>query len=176
MKYELIFASTLDGWIGRPDGQLPFSQRADMKHFREQTVGEIVLMGRKTYESLGKALPNRGNLILSRTLPKIVDTGLWVVNSFDEVQNKLEFVKGTKIIVIGGAELYRQALNVLPITTIHHTTVHTTIPEAAKAGGWTDFRLPSTLPPHTVTQVGAGKADDKNQFDWSIRRYDISLG
>lgn len=100
----LIAAVARNGVIGN-DNALPWRLPADMRQFRERTMGKTIVMGRKTAESLGKALPGRDNVVISRQkdfqLP-----GMKVVHSLDEA---LAGRRG-EIMVIGGAEIYRQAL------------------------------------------------------------------
>ena len=86
------------------DNRLPWHLPNDMRRFRETTRGHTVVMGRKTYESIGKALPNRQNVILTRDRWFVAEQCV-VVHSLDEI---LELDDGTsEIMVIGGAELYR---------------------------------------------------------------------
>ena len=84
---------------------------SDMRFFREQTTGNIVVMGRKTLESLpgGKPLPDRDNIILSRD-PDLRARGAAVVHSVEELQKLLADVDTDRVYVIGGAEVYRLLL------------------------------------------------------------------
>ncbi|MDB6071504.1 MAG: dihydrofolate reductase [Verrucomicrobiales bacterium] len=93
--------------IGR-DGALPWHLPEDLKFFRKTTTGHPILMGRKTWESLGRPLPNRRNLILSRTLPP--QPGAEVLRSPDDLKN-LDL--DSPIYIIGGAEIYSL---LLPLT------------------------------------------------------------
>lgn len=91
--------------IGR-DGALPWHLPEDLKFFRKTTTGHPILMGRKTWESLGRPLPNRRNLILSRTLPD--QPGAEVLRSpADLDQLNLE----GPVYIIGGAEIYQLLLD-----------------------------------------------------------------
>lgn len=90
--------------IGK-DGALPWRLPEDMKFFRAQTMGHPIVMGRKTWDSLGRPLPGRRNIVLSRTLPPA--EGAEVVRSVEELEAlRLE----GDIFVIGGAEVYRLLL------------------------------------------------------------------
>lgn len=112
------FAMNRAGYIGK-DGGLPWKCREDMKDFREKTTGNVVMMGRKTWESIGHALPNRDNVVVSNDRE-------WVTEMNDKYksQDNLIFVKGLldairtakimsgkydsdvcKVYVIGGAKL-----------------------------------------------------------------------
>lgn len=92
------------------DNQLPWHLRTDLKHFKEKTSGHVILMGRKTYESLGRPLPNRTNIVLSRT--KIEDTKQLVWAQDPETALLLAeaytICKGNKnYYIIGGDNIYR---------------------------------------------------------------------
>jgi dihydrofolate reductase len=78
---------------------------ADLKHFKEITTGHSIIMGRKTYESLGRPLPNRQNIVMSR-LP-IRDEGIFWANRIDDAYN---IANDDQVFVIGGGQIYRLAL------------------------------------------------------------------
>ena len=82
------------------DGRIPWHISEDLKFFKRTTLGHAVLMGRKTYESIGKPLPGRENLVLSRTADF---PGVRMVRSLDEITEPAD---GRLLYVIGGAELY----------------------------------------------------------------------
>jgi len=108
------------GTIGR-DGALPWRLPEDLKHFRRLTLGKTVLMGRKTWDSLGKPLDGRRNWVLSRD-PSFRPAGCEV---FAGLEQALAAPRSGELVVIGGAQLYRLAL---PYTrTIHLTRVHTRV-------------------------------------------------
>lgn len=105
------------GVIGR-DGTLPWRLPEDLKHFRRLTLGKTVLMGRKTWDSLGKPLDGRRNWVLSRD-PRFAPPGCEVFRRFEDA---LAARREGELAVIGGAELFRQALPLARI--IHLTRVH----------------------------------------------------
>lgn len=99
----LIAAVARNGVIGR-DNALPWRLKADLAHFKAHTSGHPIIMGRKTWASLGRALPNRRNLVVTRH-PGFVAPGAEVVASPEAA---LAAVAGApKVFVIGGGELYR---------------------------------------------------------------------
>ncbi|MGE3165014.1 MAG: type 3 dihydrofolate reductase [Planctomycetota bacterium] len=106
MRISLIVAVGARGVIGRDNG-LPWHLPADLRRFRELTVGKPVVMGRRTYESIGRPLPKRRNIVVSRT-PGYVAEGCEMAPS---LRAALEAVASCEeVMVIGGARLYAEAL------------------------------------------------------------------
>ena len=108
MRIALIAAMAGGGVIGR-DGELPWKLPADLRRFRQLTTGHHVIMGRKTHESIGRALPERTNLVLSRRADYEA-AGCTILTSLDAA---LEYARGAgeaEAFVIGGAAVYRMAL------------------------------------------------------------------
>ena len=114
---SLIVAMDRGGLIGR-DGDLPWRLPNDLKHFRQQTLGKTVLMGRRTWASLGGPLPQRENWVLTRDRDFRAE-GARVFHALDEAlkahnarlaSRALTPSPAAELMVIGGAELYRQAL------------------------------------------------------------------
>jgi dihydrofolate reductase len=118
---ELVVAVSENDVIGRGN-ELPWRLPADLRHFKLLTLGRPILMGRKTYESIGKALPGRTNLVLSRS-PDFAPTDCTVVSSLAEAKGAAG--DETPLMVIGGGEIYRMCM---PLAQrIHLTLVHTRI-------------------------------------------------
>ena|SRR5581483_1167350 len=120
---SIIAAVAKNGVIGKAD-DLPWYIPEDLKHFKQITSDHTVVMGRKTYESimkrLGKPLPNRKNIVITRTPNLNVHPGAFVYNNLDDAFH--EFKHDNEIIVIGGGEIYRQAIDradKLYITEVH---------------------------------------------------------
>jgi dihydrofolate reductase len=86
-------------------GTIPWHLPEDFKFFKTTTMGHAILMGRKTYESIGKPLPGRENIVLSRTMPET--PGVTVIHSLDELKEPTD---GRDLFVIGGEEIYRLLL------------------------------------------------------------------
>ena len=109
MLISLISAMTSDHVIGWK-AQLPWHVPEDLQHFKRLTTGHAVLMGRKTFDSIGKALPRRRNLILSRRIPDATPADTqW----FTQLQEALAAAKQAgeqELFVVGGAEIYALAL------------------------------------------------------------------
>lgn len=117
MLISLVAAVSTNQVIGK-NNQLIWHLPADLKHFKNITTGHTILMGRKTFDSIGKPLPNRRNIIISRS-KNLVD-GCEVADSL-EVALKLCEAE-TEIFIIGGAEIYKQSMqfaNRIYLTKIH---------------------------------------------------------
>lgn len=118
-----IAAMSLNRVIGN-NNKLPWHMPADLKHFKALTTGHTIIMGRKTYDSIGKPLPNRTNIILTRDT-SFTAQGSIVYYSITELLGFIhqETSLPTEIFIIGGATLYSQLLmyvNRLYLTILHH--------------------------------------------------------
>jgi len=120
--YKAIVAVSQDGVIGR-NGDLPWRLSGDLQWFKKITMGHTILMGRKTWDSLPKALPGRENWVLSRKDERA--DGMRLFKSLEEVANYL--LDGQTLFVIGGGEIYRQALPLCH--ELYITEVHQKVPD-----------------------------------------------
>jgi dihydrofolate reductase len=117
-RLTLVAAVADNGVIGR-DGALPWHLPDDLRHFKACTLGKPVLMGRRTFDSIGKPLPGRRNLILTRgTMASAA--GVEVVASIDAARALTE--REPELCVIGGASVYAQSLAMA--TRLYLTQVH----------------------------------------------------
>ncbi|HTM98802.1 MAG TPA: dihydrofolate reductase [Pedobacter sp.] len=117
-KISIVVAISENNAIGK-DNQLLWHLPADLKHFKEITTGHTIIMGRKTYDSIGKPLPNRRSIVITKNASLVIP-GVEVVTS---VANAFELCKQEEeVFVIGGAEIYRQSLAYA--THIYLTRVH----------------------------------------------------
>ncbi len=112
-KISLIAALSENRVIGK-NGKIPWHISADLKRFKKLTRGHIIIMGRKTYESIGRLLPDRTNIIVTRD-PNYQVKGAIVSHSLDEaIKNSLLEIQNWKlpdeIFIIGGAQIYQQAM------------------------------------------------------------------
>lgn len=114
----LIVAIARNGVIGR-DGDLPWRIREDMKHFKNTTLGHAVIMGRRTFESIGKPLPSRRNIVVSRN-PDAAFEGCETATNLDDAV-ALARTSDDMPFIIGGARLYEEALP--KVTEIHLTRI-----------------------------------------------------
>ena len=118
MIKSIVVAISENNVIGK-DNKLLWRLPNDLKHFRDITTGHTVIMGRKTYDSVGKPLPKRRNIIITRQ--PIVIEGCEVVNS---IEAAFTLCAGeNEVFIVGGAEIYRQAINLtdrIYLTIVHH--------------------------------------------------------
>lgn len=104
MLYHVV-AMANNRVIGK-DNKLPWHFSSDLKFFRQLTMGQTVLMGRKTFESIGKPLPGRENFVVSRT-PRQSDGSL---KCFTSIKNALASVKTKDCFIIGGASIFKETI------------------------------------------------------------------
>lgn len=142
--------------IGK-NNQLLWHMPADLKFFKQTTSGHTVIMGRKTFDSVGKPLPNRRNVVITRNTELKIE-GVEVVNSLEKAL-EITQTEEKPVFIVGGAEIYRQALpktDTLYLTTIHHTfDADTFFPEIDRKE-W------------KVISSEAHKADEKNKYDYTF--------
>lgn len=123
MKLSLIAALDQAQGIGH-DNQLPWQLPDDLKRFKALTIGKPILMGRKTAQSLGRALPGRPNLVLTRS-GQVPFEGMQAVASIDEALRFAAEAGAGELCVIGGGEIYRLAM--AQATDLHLTWVDTQV-------------------------------------------------
>ncbi|MCM3566890.1 dihydrofolate reductase [Neobacillus mesonae] len=146
--------------IGR-DNQLPWHLPEDLKFFKRTTMGHPIAMGRKTFESIGKPLPGRDNLIITRQKGYRAE-GCKVFDSMDDF---LEYCnkQNEEIFVIGGAEIFKETFafaNRLYITRIHHVFEGNTYFPVFNLNDW------------TLVSSAQGIKDEKNPYDYEFQVYD----
>ncbi|MDD0823066.1 type 3 dihydrofolate reductase [Mannheimia sp. AT1] len=108
MEISIVVARTKNKVIGK-DNQMPWHLPVDLAWFRQNTVGKPVIMGRKTYESIGRLLPKRPNIILSRSGFEI--EGAYSARSLEQaVELAKNFANTDEIMIIGGGELFKQVI------------------------------------------------------------------
>ena len=126
MKERHIIAAVADNKAIGYKNDLIYKIPDDLKRFKEITMGNVVIMGRNTYESIGRPLPSRDNIVVTSheiVIPENCEN-LFVVRSLEEAYELAETLDGLKIYVIGGAQLYEAALPYtewLDITEIHES-------------------------------------------------------
>ncbi len=121
MNLSLIVAMDLQGGIGRA-GEIPWHLSADLKRFKRLTMGHYLIMGRKTHVSIGRPLPGRVNIVLSRAA-NYHPEGCLVSASLEDALALAQKGGAEDVFVIGGGQVYAQALNLAD--RIYLTRVHT---------------------------------------------------
>jgi len=119
MIISIVVAVSENGVIGK-DNKLIWHLPVDLKFFKDKTSGHHIIMGRKTYESVGRPLPNRVNIVISRSADYIAE-GCIVVHSIKEAIGAV--VDDSEVFICGGAEIYKEALDVadrMYLTRVHH--------------------------------------------------------
>jgi dihydrofolate reductase len=149
----LVAAMGRNGGIGR-EGRMPWHLPAELQHFKRTTMGKPVVMGRKTWESIGRPLPGRQNLVVTRNEAYRAEGAEPVASLVEAV----EAAQGTEVMVIGGGELYREAL---PLAS---RMVLTTIDIEPECDTWFPSWDPSAWTLVEATQVPAGP-DDEPAFE-----------
>jgi dihydrofolate reductase len=161
MMVSIVVAADENNGIGKAN-KLPWRLSADLKHFKKITTGHHIIMGRNTYESIGKPLPERTNIVITSNKMFSAE-GIVVMpglhEAIDFVKSKLE----NECMIIGGAQIYKQAISIS--NRIYLTRVHTVCDcdvffPAIDQDAW---KLISTI---------RHSADDKNEFDYSFEVYE----
>ncbi len=159
-KLTIIVAKAENHVIGN-DNQLIWHLSNDLKRFKLLTTGHPIIMGRKTYESIGKPLPNRTNIVITRNTEWNPE-GILVVHSLHEaIEKAKEF--DSEIFIIGGGNIYKQALELadtLEVTEVHHSFEGDTKFPEIDLEIWKE-----------VFRENFEK-DEKNEFDYSFVRFE----
>jgi dihydrofolate reductase len=169
MILSLISAVANNNVIGGGNTLL-WNLPADMKHFRETTSGHTVIMGRKTFESIGRTLPNRRNIVITRDTNYVRDD-IEVVNSLEEALRLVSLEQGKEFeenqdeveaFIIGGGEIYKQAIDKaqkLYITEVHQDFEGDTLFPEIDKGIWREAHRQDCEP------------DEKNNIPYSFVEY-----
>jgi dihydrofolate reductase len=162
MKMTIIAALSTNGVIGR-DGQVPWRLSTDLKRLKALTMGHHLLMGRKTFESIGKPLPGRVTIVISRQ-EGYSPAGVQVVHSLDDAVRLAADAGETEAFIAGGAEIYRQAIHRahrMELTRVHaEVEGDTWFPEFDDVSEW------------KLVDAEHFEADEKNEYPFSFLTYD----
>ena len=159
-KLTIVVAKSANNVIGN-NNELIWHLPNDLKHFKNLTSGHPIIMGRKTFESIGKPLPNRTNIVITRNQDWSQE-GILVANSLEEAIEKGREID-SEIFIIGGGNIYAQAMDfveVLEVTEVHQ-----------EFEGDTKFPVIDLKIWKEVAREDFSK-DEKNQFDYSFVRYE----
>lgn len=119
-RISLIAALSENRVIGK-DGNIPWHLSDDFRRFKERTMSHVIVMGRKTHESIGRPLPGRTNIVITRDTDREI-AGCIVVQSLSEALAKAREIESGEIFVIGGGQIYTEALaeaDRLYLTLVH---------------------------------------------------------
>ena len=154
---EIVAAITNNLIIGQ-DGDMPWHLPADLAHFKSLTSGHAIAMGRRTWESIGRPLPSRHNIVITRQ-EHYEAVGVTVVHSIEEATQE---AAGQRLFIIGGGEMY--ALVMHEATHLHLTRIHTTLE------GDTSFPLIDESR-WVLEDSVVRAADDQNLFDLTFETW-----
>ncbi|MBC8868816.1 MAG: dihydrofolate reductase [Planctomycetes bacterium] len=159
MRISLIVAMSENRVIGR-DGRLPWHLSADLRRFKRLTMGHHIIMGRKTFESIGRLLPGRITVVVTRQADYEADEAL-VAHDIDEAIRAAK--SDNEAFLIGGGELYRQALSAVDriyLTQVHAQVEGDTLFPELQLGDW------------QIVEQSRHPADRQNQYEHSFLVYD----
>lgn len=160
---SIIAAIDKNGLIGK-EGKLPWHLPTDLKNFREVTSGHPIIMGRKTFESIGRVLPNRENIVISSSLIDEDRKDLKVAKTFEEALDYAkDKYKDKEIFVIGGGSVFKQAMNIAD-------RLYITVVEGIFDGDVYFPKIDKKV--WKVVRRESHKADERNQYDFEFIIYD----
>ena len=162
MSVTMIAAMAHNRVIGK-DNAMPWSLPAEMAHFRRSTIGKTVLMGRQTFESLGRPLKDRRNVILTRRVDYDAPEGCEIIHSVEEALSRYTDHGQEELVIIGGAQIYELFLpyaDKLLITDVE-----------ADVDGDTHFPV-FNLEDWTLMNNVLFHKDEKNAYKFEIRTYE----
>ncbi|KEO72476.1 dihydrofolate reductase [Anditalea andensis] len=161
MKISLIVAKAQNNVIGK-DNSLVWKLSADLRHFKSTTTGHHLIMGRKTFESTEKPLPNRTSVVITRNKKYTVPDGHHVVTDLKEAIAICKKKQLEKIFISGGGEIYKMALPLVDEMIITEVNAQpdgdTYFPEI----NWSEWDIVSSV---------HHDADEKNEFSFDINTY-----
>lgn len=161
MKISIIVAKGKNNVIGK-DNDLPWHLPGDLQHFKKTTTGHHLIMGRKTYESLGRPLPNRVSIVLTRNEGYTVPEGHYLVHDLSAALEICNAKGLGQVYVLGGAEIFKMALpytDELVITEVDAAPEGDTFFPAIEDAEW------------LMVSKESFPADEKNEYDYSFVTY-----
>lgn len=162
MKLSLIAALATNNVIGR-DNQVPWHLSTDLKRFKSLTMGHHLIMGRKTYESVGRPLPGRTNVVITRRTDYAAE-GVVVVNTLEDAIRIAADAGESEAFIAGGAEIYTQAIH--RADRMYLTRVH------ADVEGDTVFPDFDDVSEWRLIDSEHCEADEKNEYPFSFLTYE----
>ena len=121
MRIVIIVAIAKNGVIGKANGEMPWHIKEDFQHFKKTTMGFPIIMGRKSFESLGKPLPGRENIIVTRNTNLKYDfDGIKIFYSLQDAVDYSRSLNKEKVFITGGGEIYNQSISFADEMIISH--------------------------------------------------------
>jgi dihydrofolate reductase len=121
LKIIIIVAIAENGVIGKANGDLPWQVKEDFRHFKNTTLGYPIVMGRKSFEALGKPLKGRENIVVTRNKSlKYNFDELKIFHSLDSAIDYCRSLSKEKVFITGGGEIYKQAISFADEMIISH--------------------------------------------------------
>lgn len=145
------------------NNQMPWHLPKDLKHFKETTMNHTIIMGRKTFESIGRALPKRKNVVLTRNKTINLPSNVDIIDDFDTIIKWHENRPEDEFFVIGGGSIYKQILphaHRMYITCIDEEFTGDTFFPTFDKKEW------------TLTEKTKGPRDENNDYDYYFLQYD----
>ena len=158
-EITMIAAVAEDNGLGL-DNKLVWHIPRDLKHFKDLTNGHCIIMGRKTFESLPKALPNRTNVIITRNKNYTADNAI-VVQSLEDALKISK--KDSQPFIIGGGEIYKMAMSIadrIELTRVHSIFEGDTFFPEIELSEWKEVKIDKR------------KKDENHNYDFTFIRYD----
>jgi len=161
MTLSILVILSTNNVIGR-DNKLPWHMPADLKRFKNLTMGHHILMGRRTFNEIKKPLPGRVNVVITRD-PHFTAEGVAIARSIDEAISKAEAAGDLEVFLIGGGEIFNQVIHIadrMYITRIHaDIDGDTYFPEFDDVNEW------------KLIDAEHFEADEKNAYPYSFLTY-----
>ena len=157
MIVALVAARSENNVIGN-GAEIPWHLPADLKFFKQLTTGHTIVMGRKTFDTLAKPLPNRRTIVLTRSRA-YRQAGIDVAHSFETAFDLADPGDGEEVFIVGGEEIYRMALPYAQ--RMYLTRVHTIVPGDAFFPEFSDDEW-------ELTENARHAADERHEFDYTF--------
>jgi dihydrofolate reductase len=159
-EINIIYAISENGVIGKDNG-IPWRLSNDLKRYKSLTINKPIIMGRKTFESIGRPLPKRRNIVITRNQAYQAE-GIEVVHSLKEALDLC--ANDPQVWIVGGAGIYQEAIQQGIVDHIYETLVH------AEVEGDTFMNEPDEAI-WELFEIDAQQADEKNEFAYTYRTW-----
>lgn len=163
MVVSLIVAAAEDNAIGI-NNTLPWNLPEDLKFFKRTTMGKPVIMGRKTFESLGRPLPGRLNIVLSGNKNLMLPEGVLLYSDVNAALEKLQNDNAEECFILGGGQVFENTISL--VDRMYITRVHTTVPNA-------DAFFPQVDHTHwRLVWEEKHQADEQHKYAYTFQKFE----